>query len=629
MATLKELADLYIKPAAMGSLLKYIDGNTSDIVKEIIETHKKGWKDTAAFAKYLQGKNTYETLENVWNFVKNNIAYKLDEFGSQFVKTPSRTWHDRYADCKSYSLFIASILQNLGITYRYRFVSYAKGGDYTHVYIVVPGTNLVIIDDVMPAFNKEKKFAHNYDIDMTKIYQMSGIGQATASTKSNKVKVSLIDLGNKDLSQISEGEMDLLIARDRLQTEKNIVSGIRGVGSPIAERYQNSIDMINDAIHAVNGYIAGTVEDIDVELGLIAGQANRGEYTIHKEICGIGSISDRSKYRLAHRGKLKQRRVAMTKKLTPTQKANIWGIDEISGSSIGKTKGFLKKVAKKVKTATKAVAKTTVKATKTVAKGTAKAAKTTAKVTKKVATAAVKVATAPARLAVKGILELTLPKASPFFLYLFITDEKVLAKCPSAVKKKRAKAEKIANFIVNAIGMKRSHFMGICRNGIMKHYGKSPENVIAEMTKGIKGIGADSDSSSKTANTVTSLASASTAVSALLEIIKKIGSLFKKKTESVSTSDAPSASDFASVNTSDAQSLSTEIKQQPENSTAITTESNDITTVSESDNLTSSASDNSTYSGGSSTADNSTSETTSSQASEEFSSGGKKVWSSL
>ena len=103
--------------------------------------------------------------------------------------------------------------------------------------------------------------------------------------------------------------------------------------------------------------------------------------------------------------------------------------------------------------------------------------------------AVTKVVTAPARLAIKGILEVSLPKAAPAFLYLFISDPKLLAKLPAKVKAKRAKQEKTANFIVNKIGMQRNHFMGILRNGIMKKYKKSPEAVIAQTFKGIAGIG--------------------------------------------------------------------------------------------------------------------------------------------
>ena len=132
---------------------------------------------------------------------------------------------------------------------------------------------------------------------------------------------------------------------------------------------------------------------------------------------------------------------------------------------------------------------------------------------KKGAKAVAKVATAPARLAVKGILEISLPKASDYFLYLFISDPNVLAKLPAKVKKKRATQEKIANFIVNVVGMKRDHFMGILRNAIMKKHKMAPEKVLAKMTKGIAGIGV------------------APIILALLPLLTKLFEVFKKKPE--------------------------------------------------------------------------------------------------
>ena len=40
---------------------------------------------------------------------------------------------------------------------------------------------------------------------------------------------------------------------------------------------------------------------------------------------------------------------------------------------------------------------------------------------------------------------------------------------------------KLAAFICNGIGMKERHLMGIVRNGIMKRYKKSPEEVLKQM----------------------------------------------------------------------------------------------------------------------------------------------------
>jgi hypothetical protein len=635
---LETIANQTILSSNHKSVTTYKDGQTYDIIREILDTDKLSSLDTAAFAPYLRGKDLLDTLSNVWHFVKQNIRYKLDPIGYQYVKTPARTWADKYADCKSYSIFIASLLKNLGIPFHYRFTSYIQNGDFTHVYVIVPSNgNEIIVDCVMPRFNAQKPFARKKDYDMTQISRLSGLGQL--STK-------IIDLGPKPIGEITEGEMDLLLARDRLLTEKQIVEKNRGIGTLTAEKYHDSIDMIDDALVAANEYINGISDDIDTDFALIARQAVSGEYSTAHEIMGIGAVN-RLAFRKAKRKGLKLKRTHIKKRLTKAQRAKIWGLPELSGNN--PTVGFLKKIAKKIKGAVKKVAKATAKVAKGaakgvakgakgVAKGVAKGAKAVAKGAKVVVKAAVKVVTAPLRLLAKGVLEVTLPKSAPFFLYLFITDPKLLAKMPASVQAKRRKSEKIADFIVNGIGMKRSHFMAIVRNGIMKHYGKSPENVLAEMTKGIAGIG------------IIPIA----VVSALISIIQKIGKLLGKKGESVSASDAPDPNDFKGQITETLKNeLVNEIKSQPENRSALNTDSENpelpLTTANTSNTSTSSNTNAQTYSGSSQSyggggGSESSSDTedqpvnttaakkgksSKGQSKEDFPAGGKSVWNSL
>jgi hypothetical protein len=540
MVNLVDIANKTIKKTNKVNTLFKLDYNTEDIIVLIKKAHNWGLDYTKEFAKRIPGGTVDEYCKNLYQFLKDNVKYVVDPIGEQFIKSPGRVWFDKECDCKSYSIFIGTTLQNKGIKFNYRFVSFIKGSKrVTHVYIIVPVIgSYITMDVVYDGYNLEKKpFYYKIDINMP-LHYLSGIGEA---------KTKLLDLGNKDLADISDGEMDLLIARDRLATEKAIVEKIQGIGSLKAEKYQDSIDMINDAISAVHAYELGAIGDIDTELGIICGQAHRGEYSCAHQVAGIGDIKKRVAHRNANRKALMQKRRVIKSKLTPFQKANVWGIGEISGHSIGK--GFFKKVAKKVGTATKKAVKVVAKSKlatvatgganklltkdtrKAAAKTVTKAAKKVAVVAKKVAVVAVKIATAPQRLIIKGILEVTLPKSAPFFLYLFLNDQKILDKCPAKVRTKRAKATHIADFIVNGIGMKRPHLMGILRNGIMKHYGKSPENVIADQLKGIAGIGVIAE-----------------AVKMVIDIIGKIISLIpgKKKSKDldVSTNDAPDASDF-------------------------------------------------------------------------------------
>lgn len=162
----------------------------------------------------------------------------------------------------------------------------------------------------------------------------------------------------------------------------------------------------------------------------------------------------------------------------------------------------------------------------------AQAAKNFAKNTLKNVAQAV---TTPQRLAVKGLLEVTLPQAAPAFLYLFLPAN---APVPDNVARKRRKMNGIKNFIVEIIGMKESHFLGIVRNGILKKMGKQPEEVLKDLVKApaVKGVGF----AALIALAVDKL------LPFLLSLIGKLSGIFKKKPkEEISKDDLPNEADFA------------------------------------------------------------------------------------
>lgn len=108
---------------------------------------------------------------------------------------------------------------------------------------------------------------------------------------------------------------------------------------------------------------------------------------------------------------------------------------------------------------------------------------------KKAGKAVVKVATAPLRLIAKGAMEIYIPKAAPFFLYLFAPADKL----PDLMKRKRQKAERFKNTVVKGLGMKEDHFMKIVRNALLKKLKMDPETFLAQKlatkVSGIAGLG--------------------------------------------------------------------------------------------------------------------------------------------
>jgi hypothetical protein len=161
------------------------NGKTVDIQKVVLSVSKDGiHTDTKEFSKDF--KPTYNSLWGLWRWVKTNIEYIEDPDGVQWIKDPARLYADRAGDCKSFTLFIVSVLQNLQIPYTIRFTSYIKGSKrVTHVYPVahLNGKD-IILDAVWYAFDSEKKYTYKQDFkenkDMigTAIYRLSGTQNA-------------------------------------------------------------------------------------------------------------------------------------------------------------------------------------------------------------------------------------------------------------------------------------------------------------------------------------------------------------------------------------------------------------------------------------------------------------------
>jgi hypothetical protein len=131
-----EVAKKTIKKPKNETKVIFENGKVDDIVKVILLADLKSGECTKKFAKFLKGKTIKETCKNIFNFLKNNIKYIKDIEGVQDIKSPCKTFYDGFADCKSLSIFAASILKNLKIPYKYRLASYSELKIPTHIYVI-------------------------------------------------------------------------------------------------------------------------------------------------------------------------------------------------------------------------------------------------------------------------------------------------------------------------------------------------------------------------------------------------------------------------------------------------------------------------------------------------------------
>jgi hypothetical protein len=156
------------------TVVNHIDGFNSDIITVIhsnVPAAKSQMRDISR--AYFNTGNEMTTCRKIWDFLKREIKYKKDPDGYQNIKLPGRFVAEATGDCKSYSLFTASILENLNIPYSFRYTSYSANPTPQHVYIITDSG--IIIDAVWNKFNSEKKYTYKKDYPM-KIQTLSGIG---------------------------------------------------------------------------------------------------------------------------------------------------------------------------------------------------------------------------------------------------------------------------------------------------------------------------------------------------------------------------------------------------------------------------------------------------------------------
>ena len=559
------------------------EGMTDDIFARIRADIPEAISQTKVFSRCLYdacGRDAEILLRELYSFLVDNVRLCIDPIGVQYVKKPAALVHDsdRRADCKSYSIFIASVLANLNIPFRFKFCSWKPyDKNVRHVFIEAypdDGVRRRVLDVNLKRYNTEKlpNYNNRY-IDMTQIYSVGALEEGVAKRIKRD---SLLD--GRDVRRVTDVELDLRIDRQGLRNERDAVSAICGIGSTECEAYNDSIDMINDLIGEVVAmcdsrnfsnmeeriagigydYVTGAYSLSGVGVGGIFSSLKKS-LNDQKNIAAMKAKKKKStskSSRLNNRFCLRKKRLAAIRNKRAHKISDVEAIDPYIGRWFSKIK---KGVAKVAKSSVKVVANTVKKTTKAVAtvakkattgtlkmvkasvmapaalvsskarKELKKTVKSAASDAKDVAKSTKDILTAPLAAATAEILENYLPKCGTFFLYCFM-DDKTAAKCPSKVKNKRNKANRLRKFIVNVIGVSGSQFDKICRNSIVKEYGKTPEAVIADRMKGVAGIGA----------AVTAIISA---IVAIIGLLKKV--FGKKSPDNVSSSDMESPDDFS------------------------------------------------------------------------------------
>lgn len=154
-----------------------IGADNSDIRKAIVDGVPMAKKQLEKTARYFKGASQEDTCRKIFDYLKNRVTYRADA-NEQIIQLPSALMRQgAVADCKSYSLFTAGILENLGISYLFVLTSYNANPIPQHIYVRTESG--CIIDAVWGKFNSEKPPKFKYEIPMNVRY-MAGLGGCSA-----------------------------------------------------------------------------------------------------------------------------------------------------------------------------------------------------------------------------------------------------------------------------------------------------------------------------------------------------------------------------------------------------------------------------------------------------------------
>lgn len=208
------------------------DANLAHTLHLIAAVVRKTLPDTARIAPKLRGDTLRETSRKIWDFVVDHIRYKKDTPGIEEVRRPARTWWDRLGDCDCYSVFISSILFNLGIPHTLRVTRYPTEDSYTHIYPIVPLNNgqHITIDCVATSFDYEVPYLHKIDKQM-QLHYLNGLPESPGS------QTSASEAGTGPLSEVhvtAAGDLSV-DARDLLENADGDLGFLKNIGKKLAD----------------------------------------------------------------------------------------------------------------------------------------------------------------------------------------------------------------------------------------------------------------------------------------------------------------------------------------------------------------------------------------------------------
>jgi len=217
----------------------------------LINMQRIAYRDTfqvSELSAALKGETVEQTSRNIWNWLRANTKYKLDEKGLEELRTPARSIIDGKAgltnskfgiDCDDYTILTSAILLNLGIEHEYRVAAYEEKGQFQHIYPVAIDQqgNEYVIDAVpeIPNFNYEAHPIKDIKIIKINAHSLSGYLPLDATINpSINPTINGLNPNDMELHELS-GINDAEEFKNDLQEELNQPFNLSGIEDDLEE----------------------------------------------------------------------------------------------------------------------------------------------------------------------------------------------------------------------------------------------------------------------------------------------------------------------------------------------------------------------------------------------------------
>lgn len=183
-----------MKPQVLNqNITVYKDANTAQIMQALIAAVPGASKNLIPFKNKNFAGDEQDYLKKIVKYLRENVTYKKDDFLNQNIKYPGRIIQEKTGDCKSLSLYAAGALTAANIPNGFRFVSYKKNGEPTHVYNYYYDKNgNKIIFDLCTKDLKQTNFSNSIDMDVNYLAGPE-IGKGGLKNLFNKLKDKVQD----------------------------------------------------------------------------------------------------------------------------------------------------------------------------------------------------------------------------------------------------------------------------------------------------------------------------------------------------------------------------------------------------------------------------------------------------